>query len=123
MIEEIQLLNNLEEVRFITLQNTKSNIFALIRRNQFRKEFVVKIGDIATNKHGKSGKVIAIGTIGNDWKDMKKFATNSDIPTLIKTTPSGTKGYLDNLIIIAVKYNNGRTEVWTYDSDNAYVSK
>lgn len=81
----------------------------------------VKIGDIATNKHGKNGKIIAIGTIGNDWKDMKKFASNSDIPALIKSTPSGAKGYLDNLTIIAVKYNNGRTEVWTYDSDNAYV--
>ena len=83
----------------------------------------VKIGDIAVNKRGKNGKVIAIGTIGNDWKDMKKFASNSDIPALIKSTPSGASSYLNNLVIIAVKYNNGRTEVWTYDSDNAYVPK
>ena len=83
----------------------------------------VKVGDIAIDKRGKTGKVIAIGTIGNDWDDMKKYAKNSDIPKLIKTTPSGATGYLNNLEIIAIKYDNGKTEVWTYDSDNAYVKK
>ena len=83
----------------------------------------VKVGDIAVTKRGKKGKVIAIGKIGSDWNDMKKYAKNSDVPKLIKTTPDGAKGLLDRLEIIAIKYDNGSTEVWTYDSDNAYVPK
>jgi hypothetical protein len=83
----------------------------------------VKVGDVAVNKRGKEGKVVAIGTIGSDWNDMKKFAKNSDVPKLISDTPKGAKGLLDRITIIAIKYDNGRTEVWTYDSDNAYVPK
>ena len=83
----------------------------------------VKVGDIAVTKRGKKGKVIAIGTIGDDWNDMKKYAKNSDIPKLISDAPKGAKGLLDRLEIIAIKYDNGSTEVWTYDSDNAYVPK
>jgi len=83
----------------------------------------VKVGDIAVDGRGKKGEVIAIGTIAGDWKDMKKYAVNSDIPKLIKTTPSGAKSYLDDLVIVALKYRGGATEVWTYDSDNAYVNK
>lgn len=83
----------------------------------------VKVGDTAIDGNGKKGKVIAIGTIGEDWEDMKQFANSSDVADLISNAPRGTKGLLDSIVIIALKYGKGTdsTEVWTYDSDNAYV--
>ena len=82
MIEEIQLLNNLEEVRFITLQNTKSNIFALIRRNQFRKEFVVKIGDIAYSEKDRAASPIMRIIAGNTRLYLHKNSKVQDFELL-----------------------------------------
>jgi hypothetical protein len=81
----------------------------------------VKVGDIAIDGKGKKGEVIAIGKIGTDWADMKQYATDSDVAELIKNTPAGAKSLGDNITIVALKYRGGKTDVWTYDSDNAYV--
>ena len=128
------LLNEIKAMNKIAgTQLTKEQEMVLIRErlselSQIKEAIMkdpkrVKVGDIAVTKRGKKAKVIAIGTIQNDWNDMKKFAKNSDIPKLISDTPEGAKRLLGAIEIVAVKYDNGRTEVWTYDPDNAYVPK
>lgn len=84
----------------------------------------VKVGETAIDGNGKKGKIIAIGTIGEDWKDMKQYATDSDVPKLIRNAAKyGAEKLGAGITIVALQYRGGTTDVWTYDSDNAYVNE
>ena len=84
----------------------------------------VKVGETAIDGNGKKGEIIAIGTIGEDWINMKQYATDSDVPKLIRNAAKyGAVNLGAGITIVALKYRGGKTDVWTYDSDNAYVIK
>jgi hypothetical protein len=82
----------------------------------------IKVGDVAVDYSGRKGTIIAKGTISEDWEDMKQFDQSGALADFIESTPSGAKGLLGRIEIIAVKYGKGSTEVWTYDEDGAYVT-
>jgi lantibiotic modifying enzyme len=47
MVKEIELLNNMEEVRIKTLLQNKNNIFSMMRGSSGpAKEFIAKIKDV-----------------------------------------------------------------------------